>query len=70
MIVNKEEFIEQQTEDYDNYNEDKESALKDFKNQYKTDLTEEFINKNEDEFNKFCEEEYYDYLDIINTKFN
>ena len=88
-------------EDYDNYNEEKESALSDFKNEFGNDLEREFIEKNigkydefykeeiiknenviiadinndflekfEDEFNKFCEEQYYEYVDICNTKYN
>jgi len=51
-------------------NEKENEAVWDFVDDFKTELQIEFIEKFEDEWFKFCKEQYYEYVDICNTKYN
>jgi len=57
-------------EDYDNYNEEKESALSDFKNEFGNDLEREFIEKNIGKYDEFYKEEIIKNENVIIADIN
>lgn len=45
-----------------------EEALSEWKNEFRDDLIEDFVDDNEDQFEAYCERRFHDYMDEIQTR--